>query len=382
MQYMLAGPPLLDRERGTWKMTKTLTCLLVCLLLSIPVSILGQGPNPLSPAGPAKPVIKEESKPVPAQSAGVTPQLTPSDIDAFLDGIVPLQLKQNDIAGATVAVVRDGKLLLAKGYGFADAEKKKPVSASETLFRCGSISKLFTWTGVMQLFEQGKLDLDRDINDYLDFRIPDAFGKPITLKDIMTHTPGFEEQIKDLFALDGTSPDLGKYLADHIPARIFPPGTTPAYSNYGAALAGYIVQRTSGLPFDQYIQEAIFTPLGMEHSSFDQPLPPQLAPFMSSGYQSGSDGAKPFETVSPFPAGSLSSAATDIARFMIAHLQDGQYEGSRILRPETARLMHSRLFGLDPAANGMAYGFYEESRNGHRIIGHGGDTVYFHSDLH
>ena len=228
-----AGRTTIARPRkGNLEMTKPLTCLLVCLLSSIPVSILAQGPNPLNPAGPAKSVTKEESRvQVPGQSAGVTPQLTPSDIDAFLDGLVPLQLKQNDIAGATVAVVKDGKLLLARGYGFADVEKKKPVSASETLYRCGSISKLFTWTGVMQLFEQGKLDLDRDINDYLDFRIPDAFGKPITLKDIMTHTPGFEEQIKDLFALDGASPDLGKYLADHIPARVFPPGTTPAYSN-------------------------------------------------------------------------------------------------------------------------------------------------------
>src|SRR5262249_25393646 len=153
-------------------------------------------------------------------------------------------------------------------------------------------------------------------------------------------------------------------------------------SNYGAALAGYIVQRVSGQPFDQYIQEAIFKPLGMEHSSFDQPLPPELAPQMSSGYRLASEGAKPFETVSPFPAGSLSSTAGDMARFMIAHLQDGQYGDTRILKPETPRLMHSRPFGLDPATNGMAHGFYEESRNSHRIIGHGGDTVWFHSDLH
>src|SRR5215813_12031086 len=341
---------------------------------------MGQGPRPGGPAGPNS---KQDNRDLAnSQIPGQSAELTAADVEAFLDGIIGMQVKQNDIAGVTVSVVKDGKLLLARGYGYADVEKKKPVSAEVTLFRCGSISKLFTWTAVMQLFEQGKLDLDSDVNEYLDFKIPQAFDKPITLKNLLTHTPGFEEQIKDLFGLEGTSPDLGKYLAQHIPARIFAPGVVPAYSNYGAALAGYIVQRTSGLPFDQYIQEAIFAPLGMEHSSFDQPLPPQLAPLMSSGYQSGSDGAKRFEIVSPFPAGSLSSAAADISRFMIAHLQDGQYEGARILRPETARLMHSRLFGLDPAANGMAYGFYEESRNGHRIIGHGGDTVYFHSDLH
>jgi CubicO group peptidase (beta-lactamase class C family) len=364
-------------------MTNRIKCLL--LLAPLWACVVGQGPNPVKPAGAPKPAPKQEgTQPVPRQEAGASPapELTPADIGAFLDGVVNLQLEQNDIAGATVAVVKDGSLLFARGYGYADAGKKKPVSPDETLFRCGSISKLFTWTAVMQLFEQGKLDLDRDINDYLDFKIPEAFGQPITLKHLMTHTPGFEEQIKDIFMLDGASPDLGKFLSGHVPARIFPPGTVPAYSNYGASLAGYIVERISGMPFDQYVQQSIFQPLGMEHSSFDQPLPPQLAAQMSAGYQSVSDGAKSFETVSPFPAGSLSSAATDMARFMIAHLQDGRYGDAVILKPETARLMHSRLSGLDPMANGMAYGFYEESRNGHRIIGHGGDTVYFHSDLH
>src|SRR5678816_1315807 len=112
--------------------------------------------------------------------------MTAADLEAFLDGLVPQQIKHDDIAGVTISVVKDGKLLFAKGYGYADVEKKKPVSAEDTLFRPGSISKLFTWTAIMQLYEQGKLDLDRDINDYLDYKIPDAFGKPITLKNVMT----------------------------------------------------------------------------------------------------------------------------------------------------------------------------------------------------
>jgi CubicO group peptidase (beta-lactamase class C family) len=311
-----------------------------------------------------------------------THEMTAVDVEAFLDGIVPLLLKRADIAGATISVVKDGKLLFAKGYGYADVQKKQPVSPQETLFRPGSISKLFTWTAIMQLFEQGKLDLDRDVNEYLDFKIPDAFGKPITLKNIMTHTPGFEEQIKDLFTQIPGSPNLADYLKTHIPARIYPPGTVPAYSNYATAVAGYIVQRVSGRPFEDYIEENIFKPLNMTHSTFRQPLPSNLASFMSSGYRRGSDPAKPFEIINPFPAGSLSSSAADMAQFMMAHLQDGQLGGARILKPETARLMHSRLFALDDAANAMCYGFYEESRNGHRIIGHGGDTIYFHSDLH
>jgi len=354
---------------------KTISLVLTALLLGL--CVMGQVPHktPLT--------SKEAPQPATAESpANRVPEMTAADVETFLDGFVPQQISHDDIAGATIAVVKDGKLLFAKGYGYADVKSKKPVSAQGTLFRPGSISKLFTWTAVMQLFEQGKLDLDRDVNEYLDFKIPDAFGKPITLKNIMTHTPGFEEQVKDLFSINPGSPNLGQYLKTHIPGRIYPPGTVPAYSNYATAVAGYIVERVSGKPFEQYIAENIFKPLNMGHSSFVQPLPAELAPLMSSGYRLASDDAQPFEVVNPFPAGSLSSSATDMAQFMIAHLQDGQLNGASILKPETARLMHSRLFGLDDAANAMCYGFYEETRNGHRIIGHGGDTVSFHSDLH
>jgi CubicO group peptidase (beta-lactamase class C family) len=357
------------------KRTKPFILLLVALILSS--AVWGQVPSSPKP-GPKDP--REQVTPDKPPSG--THELTAADIGAFLDGIVPLQLLQNDIAGATVVLVKDGKVLFAKGYGYADVAAKKPVSPDETLFRPGSVSKLFTWTAVMQLAEQGKLDLDRDVNEYLDFKIPEAYGQPITLKNILTHTPGFEEQIKDLFNTGSETPDLGGYLKTHIPERIFPPGTTPAYSNYATALAGYIVERVSGQPFNDYVESNIFKPLGMTRSTFIQPLPPSLAPYMSNGYQLASDEPKPFEMVNVFPAGSLSSTASDLARFMIAHLGEGRLGDAQILRPETVRLMHSRLFALDDGANAMAYGFYEESRNGHRIIGHGGDTQWFHSDLH
>jgi CubicO group peptidase (beta-lactamase class C family) len=310
-------------------------------------------------------------------------ELTVEDVHAFMDGFVPMQLEREDIAGAVVLVVKDGAILFSKGYGYSDVDKKTPVTVDATLFRPGSVSKLFTWTAVMQLVEQGKLDLDRDINEYLDFKIPAKFGKPITLRNIMTHTPGFEEQIKDLITEEAApSATLKQHLVNHIPERIFPPGTTPAYSNYGAALAGYIVERVSGLPFNDYIAENIFKPLGMAHSSFAQPLSAELKPLMSNGYKLGSGKAKPFEIIEEAPAGALAATAADISRFMMAHLQNGKLESAQILRAETASQMHSRQFGLSPALNGMCLGFYEESRNGKRIIGHGGDTIYFHSDLH
>ena len=355
-----------------------ITAALMILWMAFPSFVLGQIPNaPNISTKPAADQMAPDAKDV------AHPELTASDVAAFLDGVVPLQLAREDIAGATVAIVKDGKLLFEKGYGFADVAAKKPVDANETLFRPGSISKLFTWTAVMQQVEQGKLDLDRDVNEYIDYKIPDAFGKPITLKNLLTHTPGFEESVKDLITFKQDSPDLGRYLKAHIPRRIFPPGTVPAYSNYGAALAGYIVERVSGEPFNQYVEAHIFKPLGMGHSTFVQPLPPELAGNMSLGYSVASE--KPlqaFEVVTPFPAGSLSSTADDMSRFMLAHLQDGRLGDAQILKPETAQLMHSRLFGLDPAANAMAYGFYEETRNGHRIVGHAGDTGAFHSDLH
>ena len=331
----------------------------------------------VNPPAPKMPALQEQ------QSTTAARGMTPEDVGAFLDGLVPVQMEREDIAGIVVLVVKDGKVLFSKGYGYSDVEKKAPVIPDRTLFRPGSISKLFTWTAVMQQVEQGKLDLDRDVNDYLDFKIPPAFGKPITLRNIMTHTPGFEEVIQDLFVTDASRlVPLGDYLKAHLPERIFPPGTTPAYSNYATALAGHIVARLSGQDFDTYIDEHIFKPLGMTHCTFRQPLPDALKPMMSRGYAVASKPAKTYEVVQAAPAGSSAVTATEIAHFMIAHLNDGEYESARILRPETATLMHSTQFAAVKGMNAMALGFYEESRNGHRIIGHGGDTQWFHSDLH
>ncbi|HKD79690.1 MAG TPA: serine hydrolase domain-containing protein, partial [Candidatus Angelobacter sp.] len=219
-------------------------------------------------------------------AAGPKPEpgyaMTEGDVRAFLDGFMPMQLERENIAGAVVLVVKDGRVLFAKGYGYSDVDKKTPVTVDATLFRPGSISKLFTWTAVMQLVEQGKLDLDKDINAYLDFKIPATQLQPITMRYILTHRPGFEEQIKDLFGKEGTPfATLKDHLMEHMPERIFPAGTTPAYSNYGAALAGYIVERVSGRAFNDYVAEQIFRPLGMTRSTFVQPLPADLKPLMS-----------------------------------------------------------------------------------------------------
>jgi len=324
----------------------------------------------------------------PAQSppalspAAQSPALTASDLDTWLDGFLPYALHQADVAGAVVVVVKDGQVLFHKGYGYADLASRRPVDPATTVFGVASVSKLFTWTAVMQLVEAGKLDLDADVNRYLDFRIPPYEGKPITLRDLMTHTAGFEEMQRDTTFRDAASvPPLGAYVRAHLPNRIFPAGQTPAYANYGAGLAGYIVQRVSGEPYATYIDRHIFAPLGMAHSTFRQPLPRALLPDAATGYDRASGSPQPFEFGSIVPAGSLSTSGDDLARFMIMHLANGRYGDKQLLAPATATLMHATAFRSMPQMNGMALGFFEEDRNGHRILGHAGDNDNFHSEL-
>ncbi len=314
--------------------------------------------------------------------AHAQPALTAADATAWLDGLMPYALKAAEIPGAEIAIVKDGQVLLEKGYGSTDAEGKNPVDPARTLFRPGSISKLFVWTAVMQLAESGKLDIDRDINAYLDFVIPAYHGKPITPRHIMTQSSGFEETERDLIV---TNPSrfvpLDTALKRFVPRRIFDPGTVPGYSNYASALAGYIVQRISGEAFPAYAEHHIFQTLGMLHSTFLQPLPADLRPDMSPGYDTANQPPKGFEYISLAPAGALSTTADDMAHFMIAHLRDGRFGNGEILRPETARMMYSTITRFLPPLNGMAIGFAQADINGHRVISHGGDTVYFHSGL-
>jgi Beta-lactamase len=235
----------------------------------------------------------------------------------------------------------------------------------------------------MQLVEQGKIDLDADVNQYLDFKIAARQGKPVTMRNIMTHTAGFEERLKGLVGVeaDGVMP-LEQFMKLYVPARIFAPGDTPAYSNTAAALAGYIVARVSGMPFDDYIEKHLFEPLEMQNSTFRQPLPERFKAQLSMAYQTASLPPKPFEIVGPAPAGSLTATGDDMSHFMIAHLKNGRYRSSQILKAETSQQMHDTALTILPQVNRMVLGFFEDNYNGHRVIAHGGDTQWFHSDLH
>ncbi|HEX4860445.1 MAG TPA: serine hydrolase domain-containing protein, partial [Rhizomicrobium sp.] len=310
------------KDRWNMMLRKIFVAGLVLAALAASGAVLAAqpvtGPAPAQPVAAAAPTTLDIAPPT---AKGEVHALTAEDLHGFLDGMIPYALHRGDIAGATIAVVKDGHLLFAQGYGYADIKTMRPVVADETLFRPGSVSKLFTWTSVMQLVEQGKLDLDRDVNDYLDFKVPEKFGKPITLRNIMTHTSGFEETLSELFlAKPEQQYPLREYLIRHMPQRIFPPGKVVAYSNYATTMAGYIVQRVSGEPFDAYVEHHIFAPLGMTHSTFSQPLPAKFAGDMAKGYKVASAPAGPYELVGLAPAGSLAASGGDMARFMIAHL--------------------------------------------------------------
>jgi len=317
-----------------------------------------------------------------AQSAS---PLDAAAVAAFFDAALPQQLAEYSIPGAAVAVVKNGAILFAQGYGYADLAAQQAASADQTLFRTGSAAKLFTWTAVMQLAEQGKLDLHSDVNTYLTgFEIPDTYPEPITLAHLLTHTAGFEDCSKGAMrARPEELEPLGDYLARQIPARVYPPGQVTAYSNYGTALAGYIVELVSGQPYAQYVQEQIFDPLGMVHTTVTQPVPAALAAHLATGYAlvNGTPQPQPFEVFQIVPAGSASATASDMARFMIAHLPGGSSGDGRILQPQTARLMQQIHFRNAPNLSGVGYGFYEMPVNGRRPLAHAGDTSFFHSQL-
>ena len=310
----------------------------------------------------------------------------PADVAAFFDTAVPVGMAEYNIPGAVVAVVSDGELVYAKGYGYADIETETPVDPEETLFHVGSITKLFTWTCVMQQVEKGTIDLDTDVNTYLkDISIPETFpGQPVTMRHLMTHSAGFEEtEVHFAVAEPADLYSYRIYCKENIPAIVYPPGTVTSYSNYGTTLAAVILEDVTGVPYDEYVQENILTPLGMTDTIISYPAATEMDAYTASGYQyaGGANVAVPDMVFVIGPAGSISSTATDMAKFVGMHMEEGTFNGARVLAADTARLMHAPAFANDPRVSSMCLGFYENHINGERIITHGGDTDTFHSLL-
>ncbi|MBL4639529.1 MAG: beta-lactamase family protein [Kordiimonadaceae bacterium] len=325
---------------------------------------------------------------VPSSALELSDLKKPGVAEAFIDGLVLPLMREHNSPSGSVSIIKDGELVFAKGYGFQNIEKQIKATAGSTLFRPGSISKLFTWVAVMQMVEQNKLDLDADVNKYLtNYQIKDTYpGRPVTMRHIMTHSAGFEDGGMGYLIIEDANDaiPLADAMKKYQPSRVNPPGAQTAYSNYATAVAGLIVENLSGLGFNDYIQKNIFDVLGMDNSSFYEPLPESLDNNMAVAYayEAGKYVSKPFEIVANFsPAGAASATATDMAIFAQAILNGGEYNGARILTAETTKQMLTRNFSHDPRIMGMALGFYETEHNGTRLVGHGGDTIYFHSDL-
>jgi CubicO group peptidase (beta-lactamase class C family) len=337
-------------------------------VLAVPVA----GPLPGPPAASAASAAQAGCGPVTQQAAA-----------ELFDGELPDRLRRDQVPGAVVSVVSGGATVFSNGYGLADLEREVAFSPATSMVRIASITKLFTWTAVMQQVEAGRLDLDADVNRYLsDFEIPATYPEPVTLRMLMNHTAGFEDWIIGTAARSAEDvPPLGDYLADNVPARIRPPGEVSAYSNFGAALAGHIVAEVSGEPYDRYVQRHLLDPLGMGHSTATEPVPAALAADLAASYDSYVTPPErvPFQFDKLAPDGSISATADDIAKFMAAHLDEER--GGGILAPETMALMHQRSFSADPRLDGYAHGFKERTINGHRVLMHDGGWEGFLSAL-
>ncbi len=307
-----------------------------------------------------------------------------TELATFFDGLYAGLEQAHHLSGMTVAVVRDGEVIFLRGYGYADIEKRKPVDPERTLFRLGSITKPFTWTAVMQLSAEGRIDLSASVDQFLpdDLSIRSPWKVSPTLHDLMTHTPGYDDvPAVGLFRHRPYRGVLKDALLESMPIIVRKPGDLVSYSNYGTALAGLIVERVSNVSWEHYVENRILAPLGMTNATVEQPIPQELAAQMAQGYRWRNGELQPqgFEYVPLAPAGGASASAAAMARFMLAHLQDGRLGGERIMPEWAARQMHEPLYRPAPRLGAWLHGLYELRPASPRVYGHGGDTLWFHS---
>jgi len=320
----------------------------------------------------------------PAVGRATPPEVTAQSVAAFFYAAWNVQRQDHALVGAVVSVVYRGEVLFKRGYGWADLDRRVPADPDGSLFRIASISKAFVWTALMQLVEQRLIELDAPVDRYLDFELPATYVEPIRVWHLLTHTAGFEETWLGWGARDVDDiRDLGAQLQNLMPARVRPPGEHASYSNYGAALAGYIVAQLSGQTWDDYVTDHILLPLGMSSTNAHNSVRTELMRRHAKGYvyHAGEFIPTPFSFMQLGAAGQMSSTASDMATFMLAHLNHGALGDSRILEESTSRLMQSPLFAPDPELPPLLHGFYRSDRNGQIVFGHGGDTNQFHSSM-
>lgn len=284
------------------------------------------------------------------------------EFERWLDQFVADYAAQTPRPSLGFVMVKNEKIFFEKGYGDSPS-----VTPNQTLFRAASVSKIVTATALMQLVERGLIALDADVNTYLKtFKLENTNFKSVMVSSLLTHTSGIEDTLIGNSVPNATQlPKLGDYFSQRVPRRIRPPNVEIAYSNRGMTLAGHLVEAVSGLPFEEYVERNIFEPLGMMRSSFRQPYPAHVAPFVvPSGADEGA--------MILYPSGSMITTVEDMGHFISAHLNNGKYGDAQILSAESVREMHRRQFSQHPQMPGIAYGFFENHTNGRRVLFHTG----------
>lgn len=301
------------------------------------------------------------------------PELTPADVERFVDGFFEKELDETHIPGGVFLIVKEDAVLYARGYGLADLERGVRVSPDSTVFRVGSLSKTVTAAAALQLVEAGRIDLDTDVNTYLQqVEVPERFGQPVTLFQLLTHTAGFNEALFGQHAWSRADwRPLGDFLAHSLPPRSLPPGDVISYNDFGSSLAGLVVEDASGLPFAEYVKRNIFGPLEMNLTSFavaDLPEPIQDNLAVAYRYEDGRFFPYDYDYIQTAPAAGLVTTASDMGRLLLELLAAWSERPTRIMSDSMLRQMTSRQFAHIPRLPGRGFGFaqsFENDRNGY-----------------
>ncbi len=296
-----------------------------------------------------------------------------------LGNLIEREMTDKGLPALSIALVDGDNIVWAHGFGSADPEASTPATP-ETVYRMGSVSKLLTDIALMQLVEQEIVDLDADVSNYLpDFKPENPFDKPITLRQLISHRSGLvrEPPVGNYF--DPSQPDLATTVAslNGIPL-VYPPDTKTKYSNAGVAVVGYLLERTRGVPFAEYMKDTILKPMGLTASSFD--LEPEIERRLAKASMWTYDGRTfpaPVFQLGTGPAGNLYSTVLDLAKFLQFLFSGGRGPGGQILRPETIE----RMFTPTPTGHSYGIGFRVGSFDGHRSVGHGGAVYGFSTVL-
>lgn len=307
-----------------------------------------------------------------------TGSLNPAELAAFVDSLMTAEMAREKIPGAGFVFVQNGQVVLQRGYGVSNVVTKRRVVPDSTIWRVGSISKVFTATAVMQLVDRGLVDLDAPVDRYVRrIRVPPTYPESVTVRHLLDHTAGFDEirPGTQALTLDGVLP-LDRFLQSRL-VRIRPPGRTTVYSTYGITVAGEMIEEVAGVPFEAFLKRNIWDPLGMRRSSIM--VPAALEKDIATGYEVVGDSvvAQPWEWYHTTPASSVNATVSDMARFLEAHLEHGAADGARILTERSAAEMHRQQMTMHPSIPGYALGFNEDFAGDLRVIEHGGNMAGF-----